>query len=129
MRHKSLFTLFVRKPSGIFYYQTYTVGGQRTVPRSTRERTEAGAMGFCNRLAHKGRLIQETVHRIPTLTTWVKKNKFFEYDHCPIIQEKLRDGGTSKPKVAVSVPGHHFRCANNNLFRTGFRNRTRFRNN
>ena len=112
-RYKKPFTVYPRKPENealdgkrskkqktIFYYQTYSELGVRTVGKSTGKMTKKEAEEYCNRLFKEDKL---TEGKVPTLEDWAEERKWYlwktDTPECEYTKGRLKRSSKESPAV------------------------------
>lgn len=89
-RDKEDYFVLYKAPNGVYYYYVYRYG--RRVKRSTGERRRAAAIAVAMDRRDRHDLLNEgKVERWQRFRDYVEP--FFDWDRCPIIQDKVRRGG------------------------------------
>ena len=101
-RHKQPWTIFRRKGSRYYYYQTYDENGRRTAERSTGETSRARAEEYLRKLDREGRIVPKprTTFREFARDWWVWPEG--EDPVCPYVASLLaQDAGGSVASTAT----------------------------
>lgn len=90
MEHDSNYFVMYKGPKGVWYYYVYRFG--RKVRRSTGEKRKGHAVQIVLRRRDSGDILNEG-SRVRPKTFAQYAEPFYDFDRCPIIQDRIRRGG------------------------------------